>query len=175
MDSKGKAPVSPRNAPYHEHQDSDSDSSSDIEEDARLLIDTYLPPLHPSTATEKARFLPPPLYSELPGSTSTLPLPLCIPQTGTTATAPFVRAYNPEIGISVEEFMGFVDGLNLAMTSSPPLRIVDVAGQIIGFVYVFSHVPLLYVNEKQMLIGNTGHTIGPCGQELRCKLQRRQR
>ena len=52
---------------------------------------------------------------------------------------PFARGYNqvlgePPIGISQEDFVRFLDGLNMAMTASPPLRIVDVVGKGIGFV-----------------------------------------
>ena len=120
MDSKGKA--TPHATQYHSSSSDDSDSDTE-EEDAQLLVDTYLPQYHAER---------PPMYEGPPI------LPLCIPQTGTNATSPFARGYHPGIGISMEEFVGFVDGLNVAMTNSPPLRIVDMAGQIIGFVYVLS-------------------------------------
>ncbi|KAI5835477.1 hypothetical protein K523DRAFT_291390 [Schizophyllum commune Tattone D] len=34
----------------------------------------------------------------------------------------------------MEEFLSFVDGLNLAIIDSPPLRVVDLVGNILGFI-----------------------------------------
>jgi hypothetical protein len=36
------------------------------------------------------------------------------------------------VGISQEQLLAFIDGLNLAITASPPLRVVDFAGEIVG-------------------------------------------
>ncbi|KAJ7784324.1 hypothetical protein B0H16DRAFT_1259740, partial [Mycena metata] len=33
-----------------------------------------------------------------------------------------------------DQLLAFIDGLNLAMTSSPPLRVVDLAGMVVGFI-----------------------------------------
>ncbi|KAJ7598804.1 hypothetical protein C8J56DRAFT_174356 [Mycena floridula] len=67
-----------------------------------------------------------------------LELPLCIPQIGPAFSSPFARGYNallgPAVGISQSELLQFIDGLNLALTASPPLRVVDVVGMGIGFV-----------------------------------------
>jgi len=122
MDSKGKAPQTYGDkAPAPEMPIAGLDSDElELEEEARLLVDTYLPEV---SASEK-----PPKYD------GPAIIPLCIPQTGTKASAPFLRGYNPSVGISQEDFLAFLDGLNLAMTASPPLRVVDVAGKIIGFV-----------------------------------------
>ncbi|KAI5117050.1 hypothetical protein M0805_007907, partial [Coniferiporia weirii] len=71
------------------------------------------------------------------GGVQPLALPLCLPQATSGANALFVRAYSQELrssGIEVDDWMRFIDGLNLAMTASPPLRVVDVAGMVIGFV-----------------------------------------
>ncbi|KAJ7739081.1 hypothetical protein DFH07DRAFT_752319 [Mycena maculata] len=38
------------------------------------------------------------------------------------------------VGIPQEKLLAFIDGLNLAMTASPPLRVVNLAGMVIGFV-----------------------------------------
>ena len=92
--------------------------------DAELLIRRYLPS-----------------HSEAPREWAGLPFPLCIPQIASGSMQPIARGYNeilndPQIGISQETFLDFLDGLNLAMTASPPLRVVDVVGMGIGFVYV---------------------------------------
>lgn len=76
-----------------------------------------------------------------PPSSGELPLPLCIPQITVNANegSAFARGYNPalaEVGISQEMLLDFIDGMNLAIVNSPPLRIVGVAGQLLEFVYV---------------------------------------
>lgn len=57
---------------------------------------------------------PSPPYSQSPS----LLAPICIPQLNPTFDSPFIRAYAPalgEKGISKEEWLGFLDGLNLAL------------------------------------------------------------
>ncbi|KAK0455478.1 uncharacterized protein EV420DRAFT_1749275 [Desarmillaria tabescens] len=89
--------------------------------DAELLIQDFLPP-----------------YSEHTGPSNGIPLPLCIPQTATKFGSPFSRGYNNVLSEAVDlpqaELLAFIDGLNLAMTASPPLRVVDTAGMIIGLI-----------------------------------------
>ncbi|KAK7442473.1 hypothetical protein VKT23_016070 [Stygiomarasmius scandens] len=68
-----------------------------------------------------------------------LPLPLCLPQVSISARfdSAFARGYNnvlQDVEISEKMLLDFIDGLNLAIVASPPLRVVDVVGQIIGFV-----------------------------------------
>ncbi|KAI5121179.1 hypothetical protein M0805_005980 [Coniferiporia weirii] len=66
-----------------------------------------------------------------------LAVPLCIPQTTPGATTLFTRAYSPELqasGIEMDDWIKFIDALNLAHTASPPLRVVDMAGMVIGLV-----------------------------------------
>ncbi|KAK7042270.1 hypothetical protein R3P38DRAFT_3389986 [Favolaschia claudopus] len=58
--------------------------------------------------------------------------------TGSTEWNPSpTLGYNPVLeisaGISQDQLLAFIDGLNLAMTASPPLRVVDLAGLVIGF------------------------------------------
>ncbi|KAJ7784350.1 hypothetical protein B0H16DRAFT_1296674 [Mycena metata] len=69
---------------------------------------------------------------------SGIPLPFCAPQTADSFDAPFARGYNAalhdSVGLSQDQLLAFIDGLNLAMTSSPPLRVVNFAGMVIGFV-----------------------------------------
>lgn len=95
-----------------------SNEAKELEEEADLLIDTYLP-----SRTAEA----PPAYD------GHAIIPFCIPQLGTNASAPFARGYNRALGISQDDLLSFIDGLNLAMTSSPPLRIVDIAGKVVGY------------------------------------------
>ncbi|KAJ7021599.1 hypothetical protein C8F04DRAFT_1140307 [Mycena alexandri] len=70
---------------------------------------------------------------------SGIPLPFCAPQIADSFDAPFARGYNAalhdSVGLSQDQLLAFIDGLNLAMTSSPPLRVVNFAGMVIGFVY----------------------------------------
>jgi len=68
---------------------------------------------------------------------SPLRLPLCIPQLTIGIEAPFARAYNYELlksGIEQVDLLKFIDGLNMAMAASPPLRVVDSVGKAIGMV-----------------------------------------
>ncbi|KAF7360182.1 hypothetical protein MVEN_00746800 [Mycena venus] len=92
-----------------------------LSRDADYLIGAFLP------ARESAP----------PFETPKLPLPYCAPQLTPTFDAPFCRAYNPtleSVDISQEQLLAFIDGLNLAMTASPPLRVVNLIGVAIGFV-----------------------------------------
>ncbi|KAK5118720.1 hypothetical protein LTR85_007926 [Meristemomyces frigidus] len=63
--------------------------------------------------------------------------PVVIPQVEAGAGMPFTRAYAPalaEHGVSMDEFVSFVDNLNVMLASSPPLQVLDLAGGIVGFV-----------------------------------------
>ncbi|THV06259.1 hypothetical protein K435DRAFT_789668 [Dendrothele bispora CBS 962.96] len=122
--------------PLSTETNSDSDSQS-AGRDANLLIQTYLSSadeiLVSSGCDEQA-------YTEEPfvrPSRPNLSLPLCIPQTsiGASFDSAFARGYSDalqDVGISEEMWLDFVDGLNLAIVSSPPLRVVDAAGQALG-------------------------------------------
>ncbi|KZT55812.1 hypothetical protein CALCODRAFT_518508 [Calocera cornea HHB12733] len=66
-----------------------------------------------------------------------LPLPVAVPQLTGKYDSAFVRAYCPQLqaaGVGMQEWLDFCDGLNIAIIASPPLRVVDKAGMIIGFV-----------------------------------------
>ncbi|KAJ7784363.1 hypothetical protein B0H16DRAFT_295349 [Mycena metata] len=95
--------------------------SSEINRDADLLVQSFLPSS--------------PVSHQGP---SGIPLPFCAPQVGDSFDAPFARGYNTalhhSVGISQDQLLAFIDGLNLAMTSSPPLRVVDLTGMVIGFI-----------------------------------------
>ena len=63
-------------------------------------------------------FRPPP---PPPHSVGTLALPIALPQTSSSPDAPFVRAYHQDWrnnGIEMEDWLRFVDGLNLSLVSS---------------------------------------------------------
>ncbi|KAJ7245008.1 hypothetical protein B0H12DRAFT_957556, partial [Mycena haematopus] len=82
-----------------------------------------------------------PASSEIPASSQTrtgIPQPFCTPQIAISFDSPFARGYTPvlqdSVGISQEQLLAFIDGLNLAMTASPPLRVVNFAGMAIGFI-----------------------------------------
>lgn len=93
----------------------------DVEHDAQVLIDSFIRPAH----VHEAR------------TPSGLPMPFCLPQIGTGFDTPFARGYSSalyQVGISQKTFLDFVDGLNMAMISSPPLQIVNTAGMVVGFV-----------------------------------------
>ncbi|KAJ6478731.1 hypothetical protein C8R47DRAFT_628769 [Mycena vitilis] len=69
-------------------------------------------------------------------NTPKLPLPLCVPQLVPGFDGPFCRAYNPtleSVGLPQEQLLAFVDGLNLAMSESPPHRVVNLAGMDIVY------------------------------------------
>ncbi|KAJ7288072.1 hypothetical protein C8J57DRAFT_505776 [Mycena rebaudengoi] len=101
---------------------SSSESGIQLSRDADLLINSFLP--SPSAAQ------PPPPY-EAKG----LPLPFCAPQIAASFDSPFATVESA-VGISQDQLLAFIDGLNLAMTASPPLRVVNVAGKIIGYMCV---------------------------------------
>ncbi|KAG9003693.1 hypothetical protein FRB93_010914 [Tulasnella sp. JGI-2019a] len=77
------------------------------------------------------------VHTPSPYQLSSLRLPLCIPQLSIGIEAPFARAYSSELiqsGIEQEDLLKFIDGLNTAMLASPPLRVLDTVGKVIGMV-----------------------------------------
>ncbi|KAI0150815.1 hypothetical protein GGR57DRAFT_514074 [Xylariaceae sp. FL1272] len=63
--------------------------------------------------------------------------PIAIPATAPSIGSPFLRAYPPNLekaGISRERFIDFLDGLNRVAVQSPPLQVLALAGDIVGFV-----------------------------------------
>lgn len=111
--------------PYNQENPSSSSSNGlKLAHDADLLIRTYI--LDNSSSYQAS-------------NTTPISLPVCVPQAGANPKeqSGFIRGYNPDlnnIGISQNTFLNFIDGLNMAITASPPLRVVDFAGKIIGFV-----------------------------------------
>lgn len=88
------------------------------------------------------RYAPPPqqqLYAPpLPPRTAPagpLSRPLVLPQTSHSSQAPFVRGYSSELavsGIPLDEWIGFVDDLNLTIVPNPELFAVQRASRIAG-------------------------------------------
>ncbi len=110
---------------YDEIPEYEARGPEDVQHDAQVLIDSFIRPVELPEARPA------------PG----LPMPFCLPQSGAGFgfDTPFARGYNEalqQVGISQETFLDFVDGLNMAMISSPPLQVVNVAGFAIGFVCV---------------------------------------
>ncbi|KAJ7816975.1 hypothetical protein B0H14DRAFT_2374294 [Mycena olivaceomarginata] len=99
-------------------QPSSSGGGIELVRDADFLIQSFLPaagsPVSPHAPTG-------------------IPQPFCTPQIAVSFDSPFARGYNPvlqnSVGISQDQLLAFIDGLNLAMTSSPPLRVVNFAGK----------------------------------------------
>ncbi|KAJ3827498.1 hypothetical protein EV361DRAFT_796288 [Lentinula raphanica] len=100
-------------------------SAIQLARDADLLIRTYLPSSGP--------------IQQQPHTGPPIPLPLCIPQTSLSPSdhSTFARGYNDalnSIGIAQELFLNFLDGLNMAIVASPPLRVVELTGRVIAFI-----------------------------------------
>ncbi|KLO14088.1 hypothetical protein SCHPADRAFT_996883 [Schizopora paradoxa] len=107
---------------YEELPNYEAREPQDVQHDAQVLIDAFIHPVERPDARTPS---------------GVLPMPFCLPQIGTGFDTPFARGYNQvlhHVGISQEMFLDFVDGLNMAMISSPPLQVVNAAGLIIGFV-----------------------------------------
>ncbi|KAI5117563.1 hypothetical protein M0805_004476 [Coniferiporia weirii] len=116
---------------------SDYASSSSYQTQLRDIVVTPGPEELTKYSNEDAEALFSNFRSPPSGGIQPLAMPLCLPQATSGPTSLFVRAYSRELqasGIEIDDWMRFVDGLNLAMTASPPLRVVDVAGMAIGFV-----------------------------------------
>ncbi|KAF8171961.1 hypothetical protein K438DRAFT_1981774 [Mycena galopus ATCC 62051] len=117
----------PPQQPHPQASSSQSGGGIQLVRDADVLIQSFLP------------------ASESPASPhgqTGIPQPFCTPQIATSFDSPFARGYSPvlqsSVGISQDQFLAFIDGLNLAMTASPPLRVAIlisfIAGMVIGFV-----------------------------------------
>ncbi|KAI3325832.1 hypothetical protein HD806DRAFT_491323 [Xylariaceae sp. AK1471] len=63
--------------------------------------------------------------------------PIVIPATAASLGSPFLRAYPPaleDFHIPRDHFLSLVDGLNRAIVKSPPLQVLSLVGNIVGFV-----------------------------------------
>lgn len=62
---------------------------------------------------------------------------VAIPQISNGIGVPYSRAYSPALqdhSISMSEFVEFIDNLNIVSTGSPPLKVIDAVGGILGVV-----------------------------------------
>lgn len=62
--------------------------------------------------------------------------PVVIPQTAPGIKNPFSRAWSPILsdhGVRREDFLQFLDHLNVSKAASPPLQLLNLAGTIVGF------------------------------------------
>lgn len=74
-----------------------------------------LPEYTDSDAQALLGYYPPP-----PAAADPLPLPLALPQVRHSYDSAFLRAYNPDLehsGIFQEDWLKFIDGLNIAIVS----------------------------------------------------------
>lgn len=112
-----------------------SKSSSDLEDvsaDNQFL----------AQALEFTHHQPPPSSTQ-----HRLARPVAVPQVGARLGMPFARAYSPILqdrGVSMDEFVEFVDNLNVISTASPPLQVLDLAGGMVGMVP--HHIPMMVGN-----------------------------
>ena len=91
-----------------------------------------------------------------PSSSNRLLKPIAIPATTSTTGSPFLRAYPPSLSshdISSDLFINFLDNLNRVAQQSPPLQVIGLAGNIVGF------VPLATAQIVGLAV-NTATTIG---------------
>ncbi|GAW08273.1 hypothetical protein LENED_010327 [Lentinula edodes] len=107
-----------------EEASTETHSGIQLAHDADLLIRTYVP----SSLSLNQPYTGPPI-----------PLPLCIPQVGVSPDehSTFARGYNEvlnDTGIPQDVLLNFIDGLNMAIIASPPLRVVGTVGKVIGFI-----------------------------------------
>ncbi|KAJ4481315.1 hypothetical protein C8R41DRAFT_841711 [Lentinula lateritia] len=124
MDSSSSTRMSMPTPSTVEDTPTGTSSGVHLAHDADLLIRTYI-----SSSLSLAQ--PP---TGLP-----IPLPLCIPQVSVNPNdqSAFARGYSDtlkDVGIPQDVLLNFIDGLNMAIIASPPLRVVGMVGTIIGMV-----------------------------------------
>jgi len=81
-----------------------------------------VPPAYTDSDAKLVFGTPPPPPPE--STRQRLQLPICLPQTTSGYDSPFARAYNPQLeasGIEQEEFLNFLDALNIAMVRIGPV------------------------------------------------------
>ncbi|THU79500.1 hypothetical protein K435DRAFT_810667 [Dendrothele bispora CBS 962.96] len=116
-----------------------------LRRDADLLIRHFLPPSPPDRTSSQDEQCRPDDHGKSTNQETdrrtgdALPLPLCIPQISVSIEwdSAFARGYNDQLqslGISQPTLLNFIDGSNLAIPASPPLRVISLVGRVIGFV-----------------------------------------
>lgn len=72
-------------------------------------------------------------------STVRLAVPVLVPQVHPGLQQPYMRAWAPILhdhDVLPDEFLLFIDHLNVCRAASPPLQVLNLAGTVAGFVYV---------------------------------------
>lgn len=62
--------------------------------------------------------------------------PVVVPQIRNGVGVPFARAFSEALkayDVTEEEWLAFIDNLNVVATANPPLQVLDLAGNIVGF------------------------------------------
>ncbi|KAF7326037.1 hypothetical protein MKEN_00454600 [Mycena kentingensis (nom. inval.)] len=133
--------LSVASAPHHQPTTgSEPKSKAKVKKDAKFLADAFLPP--PDARPTLPIYAPPRAF--------------CLPQLTSTFDAPFVRAYSPALedaDISQAQLLAFVDGLNVAITASPPLRVLDWSGAILG---LFPSTTFMLAGAALQIVGQAG-------------------
>ncbi|KAI5828730.1 hypothetical protein K523DRAFT_276169 [Schizophyllum commune Tattone D] len=108
-------------APAYSESEEEVANGVQVERDSQFLIDSFLPSA-----------------ADVGPAKSALPLPFCLPQVVAGEGTPFARGYSEvlleTVNLSMEEFVAFMDGLNIATAASLPLRVVHMVGQAIAYV-----------------------------------------
>lgn len=120
-----------RDAPpsYEEIDNYNSEDEEDENEDysgPQISDDQML-----DQALEFTRHRPPPY-----DSITRLSLPVIVPPVANGIALPFARCYAPNLrghGVSEEEFIEFIDNLNIVTTANAPLQLLGIAGGIASF------------------------------------------
>lgn len=63
--------------------------------------------------------------------------PVAIPQVLSGIGQPFARGYSQDLhepGITMQDFVEFIDNFNVVSAGSPPLQIIDMAGGVVGLI-----------------------------------------
>lgn len=92
---------------------------------------------YPSTSSNRPSTSPQPSSYSSTSSSTSLQQPIAIPATSAALGSPFLRAYPIELeayNIPAPTFLSFLDELNRLMVVSPPVRVLGLAGDIVGLV-----------------------------------------
>lgn len=85
--------------------------------------------------------------------------PIAIPAVNSSFDSPFIRAYAPvlkDYKLPQEAFFSFVDRLNKAIASSPPLQVLDATGGVLNAVPIL--FPLRWIGTAVSGIAKLGNT-----------------
>ena len=78
--------------------------------------------------------------------------PVVIPQDAPGLREMFSRAWAPELAshnVTPDEFLAFIDHLNVCKAASPPFQVLNLAGTVLGFTSV---TPSYSINQTIFLV-----------------------